>query len=282
MEIKTMLESVLKHEIGQKLLTSLFDDWLSAREASIICGNISAERQRNYTVDRRVLYYFNLLKKHGFLEERKIEKKKQSTSKKGNPRTYTSICSRYRLDLPKLIAFYFTESLVLSSGEKEALSNILKKPAIDKIIRRENRSWEDILTKLVVISITIKVWHLRSEEREIPNFILHEIPSVELLAHFTKGELDEFILEIEKVASTKQPQVFSFTKKIIDAAIPIVLTSKDYDRFVPQTAETVANCAKRAYGNVLSLSLFKSGGYRLHEKRIREAIIAAFTKEPEK
>jgi hypothetical protein len=221
-----------RREVWRKLFGALADDWLSIREASMIYEAKEGDEAKDYTLNRAVQILFRELKDCQLLDEQFVEKKKQSTSRKGKPRSYTSKCLRYRLNIVKLFETQLgEESVQLSTDEVKTLERILVNPAIDTVLRRDNRSLEDFLTKLVFIFIVAKRLHPVYQEVEIPELTIPEPPLPEIFDQFTKKEIDDFQLAVQRIAR-EEKMIVDLADKILEASIPITFTSKEYYRLV--------------------------------------------------
>jgi len=185
--------------------------------------------------------------------------------------------------LRKLLYFFTQRVLIdwlkieiaLNEENVRVLERILNEPAIDKVVRSGNQSWSDVLTKLAFILITLKIWHLRTKNKEIPLFLLPEMSNPELFACLKKEDVNNFILAIEKAANTEKQLAFELADKIIDASIQITFTTKDYDKFVFGISDSYAKCVIRLYKKLL----FRFPRYKRIIDRI---LVEAFVKEPEK
>jgi hypothetical protein len=217
-------------EVWRKLFAKLANDWLSIREASMLYEGREGERAKDYGLNRAVQTLFRDLKGHQLLDKQTVEKKKQSTSKKGKPRIYTSKCPRYRLNIIKLVEDQLGKAAVqLAADEVKVLEKILGDPAIETILRKGNRSLDDILTKLVFIFIVVRRLKPVYREAEIPEFTISEIPLREiLLTQYTENEIEDIQLAIQRISSQEGRSMVELADKILQASIPITIASNEY------------------------------------------------------
>jgi hypothetical protein len=216
-------------EVWRKLFAKLANDWLSIREASMLYEGREGEKAKDYGLNRAVQTLFRDLKDRQLLDEQTVEKKKQSTSKKGKPRMYTSKCPRYRLNIIKLVEDQLCKASVqLTTDEIKVLEKILGDSTIETILRKGNRSLDDLLTKLVFIFIIVRRLHPVYRKTEIPEFTIPEVPLLEtLLAQYTEKEIEDFQLAVQRIAQGER-SVVNLADKILEASIPITVTSKEY------------------------------------------------------
>lgn len=218
-----------RREVWRKSFPKLVNDWLSIREASMFYEGKEGEKAKDYTLNRAVQILLRELKDRQLLDAQFVEKKKQSTSRKGKPRSYISKCLRYRLNIVKLVEAQLGEASVqLTTDEVKVLEKILVDPAIETVLRKGNRSLEDFLAKLVFIFIVVKRLKPVYRETEIPEFTIPEVPLPEiLLAQYTEKEIEDFQLAVQRISQGERP-VVKLADKILEASIPITITSKEY------------------------------------------------------
>lgn len=145
-------------KVWNRLCGPLANDWLSIREASM---EVDETRDKRYTLNRSVQLCINELKNTKYLEMQEFTKVKESTTKVGTPRKYTSTCLRYKLNVPKLCLDFLAEKCPLNGRERVLMMEILREPEIERVLRSPSR--ELMLLKALAILICTSDFILRLE-----------------------------------------------------------------------------------------------------------------------
>lgn len=130
-----------------------------------------------------------------------------------------------------LIIFYAREtgqSLELTEQEINLLLEFMNLPGIDLVLRKETKSWLDVLSKLAVSMVFFIGYQEKVGQNKIfVKSLTEHVNSLTMFNSFAKNEQEAFFMDLQEFNKTAGGQISQLAKKVVNLRIPISFTSKD-------------------------------------------------------
>lgn len=167
----------------------------------------------------------------------------------------------------KILVDWLSYELDFSNEEEGSLLEIVNEEPIDKILRKESRTWNTVIAKLIFSAIFIK---LRAESnteekiQELPSFLNAElVKNLDLFKEISKEELEDFLVALQELADEKKADL---SRKIIDSDIIVCFPSTDWAFMFEAISKVAAAMLLDYYDNLtkdpgdLALRILRSPG----------------------